>query len=135
MAYIEWTDSLSVGVKKFDDQHKVLVSIINDLHQSLSEGKTNDVMSQILERLLDYTIEHFAEEEKYFVKYGYPETADHKEKHTRLIDEVVQLRKQLDEGDITISYETMGFLQDWLIHHVLQADMKYKDFFHSKNVD
>ncbi len=135
MAYIEWTDSLSVGVKKFDEQHKILISIINELHQSLSEGRTNDVMSKILEKLLDYTIEHFAEEEKYFIKYDYPETTDHKEKHTKLIDEVVHLKNKLDEGDITISYETMSFLQNWLVEHVLQADMKYKNFFHSKKVD
>jgi hemerythrin len=38
MAFINWTDELSVGVELFDNDHKKLVSLANSLHESITVG-------------------------------------------------------------------------------------------------
>lgn len=134
MAFIEWSDTLSVGVTEFDNQHKRLIDIINKMHDSLSSGKTNDVIKEILDGLLDYTIEHFSAEENFFEKYKYSEITKHREQHNKLLKEVMDLKNRLENSDISLSYETMVFLQDWLTKHILECDMKYKEFFRSHGI-
>jgi len=33
-----WTDSMSVGVKMLDDDHKKLIDMVNELHDGILEG-------------------------------------------------------------------------------------------------
>ncbi len=134
MAYIEWTDSLSVGVELFNRQHRKLLDMVNEMYDALTSGKTNDVMEEILERLIDYTVEHFQSEEGYFKKYDYPLNKQHKQEHDSLVKDVLLLKEKFVNGDVTISYETMSFLQDWLQKHILESDMDYKAFFNGKGV-
>jgi len=32
---IEWSDDLSVGIQEIDEQHKVLVGLVNDMHDAI----------------------------------------------------------------------------------------------------
>ncbi len=37
--FVEWSDELSVGVEEIDEQHKVLVGLVNEMHEAiLSRG-------------------------------------------------------------------------------------------------
>lgn len=134
MAYIEWSESLSVGVKHFDTQHHKLVEMVNELYDALSSGRTNDIIGEIFNRLIDYTVEHFKSEEELFEKYGYDKAKQHTDEHNDLVQDVLSLKEKFEAGDITISYETMTFLQNWLTEHILKSDMDYKDFFNQKGV-
>lgn len=44
MAFINWSDKLSVGVQQMDMQHKRLVELINELYEAMNSGKGNDVL-------------------------------------------------------------------------------------------
>ncbi|MCC6132451.1 MAG: hemerythrin, partial [Acidobacteria bacterium] len=56
MSLITWSDELSVGVSAFDNQHKRLVALINELHDAMSAGKGSKVLGKILSELADYTV-------------------------------------------------------------------------------
>src|SRR5512140_2145124 len=62
-AHIEWSDELSVGIQEIDEQHKVLVGLVNDMHRAIHEHHGRDTARAILEKLGDYTRVHFAVEE------------------------------------------------------------------------
>lgn len=36
--FIEWSDTLSVGVKEIDDQHKKLIDMLNELNKAIQSG-------------------------------------------------------------------------------------------------
>ncbi|MGC3998096.1 MAG: bacteriohemerythrin [Anaeromyxobacter sp.] len=134
MALINWKPQLSVGVKLFDDQHKVLIGMINDLHAALAGGKGNDVMGPILTGLAEYTQTHFAEEEQLLAKHGYPGLAVHKIEHRKLLDQVGALQQKHKSGNTMISVEVMHFLRDWLSTHIQGEDAQYGKFLNARGV-
>lgn len=134
MAFITWTEDLSVGVQLFDNDHKELVSIANRLHDSISVRSQQAVLSSLLNDLLKYTIYHFSHEEGYMISYGYPDYERHKTEHEALIKKVEDYIVQVESGQSSISLSLMGFLKDWLVNHIMRSDRQYMDFFQKQGV-
>ncbi len=134
MALIEWSESLSVNVTTFDNEHKKLIDMINDLNDAMREGKSNHVMGDIISRLLDYTRMHFRAEEQLFSKYGYPDAELHKKEHEELVKKVVDIQERFNSGQIALSIEIMNFLRDWLRNHIKKSDKAYGSFFNEIGV-
>ncbi|WP_235893931.1 bacteriohemerythrin [Oceanidesulfovibrio indonesiensis] len=131
---ITWSSDLSVGIDSIDDQHKVLVDLINELNEAMKQRKADSVILDILDRLKGYVVEHFAHEEKLFAKHGYPEARSHKDVHQKFVDKVLDFEKQLKSGSVTLSMEVMKFLKDWLTGHIMGTDKKYSPFLRQKGV-
>ena len=131
---MRWDSSLQLGIGQIDDQHKQLVTMINDLHRAMKQRQTMATMGGILERLVSYTVYHFGHEEKLFQKHGYPEYDQHKKIHETLVGKVVEFKSKIDRGDSTISMELMDFLKDWLVSHIKGTDKKYVPFLQEKGV-
>ena len=55
-ALVEWSDELSVGIEEIDEQHKVLVNLVNNMHAAIVEHKGSDATKVILRQLIQYTI-------------------------------------------------------------------------------
>jgi len=134
MAFIIWNDALSVQIAEIDAQHKCLIDLINQLHDSMKAGRGNDIIGSVLLDLLKYTQFHFATEEKYFHKYAYPEAFLHKKQHDDLTRKTKELTASHSQGKLTISIETMNFLRDWLKVHILESDKKYGPFLCSRGL-
>ncbi|CAG1000592.1 Bacteriohemerythrin [Methylophilaceae bacterium] len=134
MALFEWKSEFSVSVTKFDDHHKKLINLINELHEAMLKGKQHSVIGKILNALADYTKYHFAEEEKLMVAYKYPGLVEHRAQHDAFVEKVADCIKKYEEGKLAISLEVMNFLRDWLKGHILSTDKKYTAFFAANKV-
>jgi methyl-accepting chemotaxis protein/hemerythrin len=127
---VEWSDDLSVHVRTIDEHHMVLLDLINELYSAMRQRKAGEVIGEVAERLLEYTIYHFGYEEKIFDKHGYPETGPHKKLHKIFIDKIADFRDDVNAGKVTASNDIIRFLKDWLIKHIMVVDSKYTDFMH-----
>ena len=127
-----WGPKLILGIDKIDEQHKELVSLINQLHKSMKLKKGRQKSGEILKGLADYTVYHFGFEEELFEKYDYPETAEHIKIHKDLVTQVVDFKIQFEEGRATLTMDLMNFLTDWLKNHTLNTDKKYVPFLKKK---
>jgi len=134
MALITWSDTLSVKVKQFDDQHKKLVDMVNQLFDAMKTGKGSQVMGDILKQLIAYTQTHFAAEERLLKQYAYPDFEAHKKEHNALVMQVLDLQKQFQEGKPVLTQNIMTFLRDWLSRHIQGDDKKYGIFLNGKGV-
>ncbi len=134
MALITWTDSYSVKVKEFDQQHQKLVSLINDLHEAMKAGKAKNIMEMMLDELESYTAYHFKSEEDQMKKHTYPDMAKHIDEHIGFVKKVQDFKAQYSAGKATLSLEISNFLRDWLLNHINGTDKKYSDFFNQKGV-
>jgi hemerythrin len=134
MAFINWDETFSVRVEQFDNQHKKLVDLINELFETLSQGTAKDKISDIIGELVEYTKIHFRSEEAYFQKLGYPESTEHKAEHDDFEEEILSFQEAFETGSLTLSRDVMFFLKNWLMRHILGTDQKYSDFFNANGI-
>jgi hemerythrin-like metal-binding protein len=132
---IEWNDKLSVGVDSIDNQHKILVKIINELFDSYFNHYDGTTSIRTMSKLMVYIHEHFKYEEELFDKYQWPQRNAHKNTHAILTKKVLDLKAQLDKDhDMENSLKLMELLKEWLAEHILVEDQKYAEFLRSKNI-
>jgi hemerythrin len=134
MALFNWSNEYSVNIKEIDEQHKVLISLINELHDKMKVGKAKEVLGDILDKLIDYTVYHFKHEENLFASNGYPDSNIHKTVHVGLVQQVKEIKKNFEGGKVVLSMEVMNFLKGWLGNHILGTDKKYSSYLNSKGV-
>ena len=131
---VEWNDSLSVGIQEIDEQHKVLVDLLNEMNRAIINRQGTQVTGAILQRLAHYTKVHFAVEESLMRILGYPDYEAHKARHDTLIDQMNELQTKLASGKPSTTFELMHFLKVWLTKHIQESDNEYSDFFFSRGV-
>lgn len=135
MAYLDWKDSLSVGIKEIDDEHRELVNMVNDLHSAMSTGKGKDALGGVLDRLINYTVSHFAHEEELMRKYSYPDSFKHTNEHRQLTKTAVDVQTKFKSGQtIGLSIEVMDFLRNWLTTHIQDVDTRFGAFLQTKGL-
>jgi hemerythrin len=132
--FVEWKDELSVGIETIDDDHKKLLTLINNLQTAVYYPTGEAFERQALKELVDYTKYHFDREEKLMLDNGYPDYEPHKRQHEAMIAKVHGFCERYEkdrEGPID---ELTGFLKDWLLQHIAGTDQKYSAHLHSRGV-
>lgn len=129
MAFIEWSESMSVGNSAVDHDHKIIVQLINQLHQELSTTQDRKTQGSTLNTLIDYTLYHFAREEQVMQACKYPLFAEHKRQHEGLTEQVADIAHRFNEKkEDIIQDELLEFLKNWLINHILKQDMGFRPY-------
>ncbi len=124
MAQFLWTDDLCTGNEFIDGDHRKLISMVNALFDSMAKGHANEIISKVLHNLIIYTKEHFGREEAEMKRIRYAAWISHKSEHTKLIDQVAELKASLDAGEKINILTVSSFLGDWLRNHILTVDKK-----------
>lgn len=126
MSLIVWNNDMSVGVPSIDEQHKKLVSMINDLYEASQEGREVSVIKETLGRLIAYTNEHFQYEEMLFDKTQYPKAQEHRSEHRALTQSVREMEERFQrENTKEACQEMLAFLVRWLMDHTMGSDKLY----------
>lgn len=129
-----WSEQLEVGIAEIDQQHRWLVDTTNTLHRLLSSQEAYaDQLGDILEQLMDYTMNHFIVEEELFQRLGYPESAAHKAQHNLFCERVMGLLTRHDMGE-TVGLDALTLLKDWLTNHIIKVDKKYVEHFRAQGI-
>ena len=138
MAFMEWTDECRVGVQQFDDDHKMLFSIANELYDSVLAGSGANIdatLSNAFSRLKAYTYLHFKHEEDIFERTGYPNARSHKGLHDiakKMFAKMPSDASHADPGQLAM--ELVKVLKGWLLLHIQEEDKKYGAFLNSKGI-
>ncbi|QEL64030.1 hemerythrin [Oryzomicrobium terrae] len=128
MAFMPWGDALKIGIDSIDAQHHWLVNATNTLHDEiLRDEPRTAVIGEVLEGLVDYTMNHFIVEEELFQRLGYPESPGHQAEHNRFTSGALDLLQRFESGQ-AVSVEALEFLKNWLTHHILEVDRAYVPF-------
>lgn len=122
---LTWENSYSVGVRELDEQHKQMIELINSLETGMNTMDSRDSMVKILNGLVAYTKDHFANEELYFKQFDYEKTEEHIQEHLKLMSEVEKLVYRFELKEVLDQDQIMSFLTGWLVDHILGADQEY----------
>jgi hemerythrin-like metal-binding protein len=130
MSLMTWTSAMSVGLPELDEDHRVLIRIINQLAESEKNEDHVSVLRQSLYSLLRYAEFHFAREEKVLAVCEFPGMTHHKQEHRAFTDHMRKLAAALDDEELPaaeiVNQELLTYLRDWLNHHILIEDMSYR---------
>lgn len=125
---IPWKKAYSVNIQEIDEQHKLLIQMINDLHRTIAKKSNPGTVCEVLERLMYYTRTHFEEEESLMRNADFPGYEAHKARHAQFIGEVEALerRAKISQGsEQLVGMEMLFKLKDWLVDHIVVMDMDY----------
>jgi hemerythrin len=134
MALMTWSKKFSVGVQALDDQHTVLVQLLNDLHAAMMKGQTQTFTGPLLHKLAEYTRTHFTAEEKILSAARFPALAEHRKIHINLLKQVDEFAARYDKGQVTLNLDLLTFLRDWLNTHILKEDHEYGSWLNEHGV-
>jgi len=125
---LQWREQLSVGNDLIDNDHKHLITIINQAEDTLATMNLSSLKS-VLNSLADYSKFHFAREEWVAGAAGFPQVPQLHQSHEALIKKLTEVSQELDtELSETAAQNLVQFLRDWLINHVIKEDLMMKPF-------
>lgn len=122
----EMKEDYYIGVELIDKQHEELFTIANEAYLLLKNefivDKFDDIVAIIL-RLKEYAIQHFKDEEAYMLGIGHKKLLSHKTEHEDFIEKVNSIDfDTMDRNQTESLLDILEFLNDWLIHHILEKD-------------
>ena len=123
-----FTEEYYTGIEIIDEEHAELFRIIkraNDLiTEELLHDKYDEIVS-VIERLRDYTIQHFSDEEEYMASINYEDLDIQKKTHEMFVDKLNDINlDDLDDHQQQYLIELVDFLLMWLVNHILKMDKK-----------
>jgi len=131
MSFINWNENTTVHVEKIDSQHKTMVDIVNDLHESHSVYSKKRII-EILHSLLEDLKFHFFTEEDYMKKYKFPGYISHKLEHDRFMRNFIDYIVKLESGDKEFDIDFLNSFRNWFINHLELNDKKCAIFVKEK---
>jgi len=130
---IIWDSSFSVNHDVIDEQHKVLIDIINKFYHAFENARAFSELKNILDEMVDYARYHFAIEEKIIEDNNLVFLELHKKEHEFFIEKAKIFQQRFLSQDITLSFDVMDFLRNWLIDHILVKDKYLAEEFKKLN--
>lgn len=125
----KWDEKYSVGIQSIDNQHKELFNHLNNLLNALKQGQASHITAQIVAELEKYTRIHFHKEEYFFYLFNFSGSKTHIAEHQMFIQKMNKLKSELKSGNISSTLDLLGFLKEWIEHHVLVVDKEYSECF------
>ena len=121
-----WDINFDTGIAKIDEQHRVLVGLLNKLANCLVNSDNIELNSTFKE-LADYAEMHFKEEEDIWYDYFKDDSwySSHQLLHASFLPAIVDIKEQSDGTSLTEMIEQIvKFLIRWLAFHIIDNDMR-----------
>jgi hemerythrin-like metal-binding protein len=130
---LEWGPSLVTGVEAIDEQHKMLVDMLNEANLRMRSHIDRSVTEDIVRDLMSYALYHFETEEELMLDHGYsqgsPEDASkHLSEHRDFSRTVGSVQQDLIAGKPITREALLGFLNNWLVNHIMHTDKRLAAF-------
>ncbi len=133
MHLITWTPQLSVGVQPIDNDHKLLVSLINQLYYVIEDGQDRETVGSVLNAFCEYAEYHFEREEMLMRVCGYPDLKKHKKAHDAVKVKVNDVHDDYAKSEnMDLSEDVLDFIRAWFVEHLQKQDKLYQPFMEGK---
>lgn len=130
MTTFEWKSEYDTGVEEIDNQHKVLVSLINELGGLVGDNFDRGAAEEVFDKLKNYTVFHFATEEGLMAQYHYGERDLHAHllQHRQFEKEIASVQHDFNQISIEDCNVILSYLTNWLINHICKVDKRFSAF-------
>ncbi|MFZ6693330.1 hemerythrin domain-containing protein [Undibacterium sp. SXout20W] len=112
-----WSDRLSLSYGPMDETHKEFVTFC----AALSDDNPATFV-QRLDALIEHSIAHFEQENKWMVDNNFPPAGCHKQEHDAVLEVMQEVRQRFLNGDVDLAPRLAEELPHWFEHHVDTMD-------------
>jgi hemerythrin-like metal-binding protein len=115
---------MTTGVDSVDDQHKQLITWLNDLLAAMSKGQGRNEIAGLLDQLGTYAGTHFGHEEACMAKYNCPVAAQNIAQHKDFIITFTSFKEEFERDGATahLVVRVESELMRWLSSHIKRTD-------------
>jgi len=124
MDNIVWNDKYNIGIPEIDEQHKRIVTMINDLVNDLVPENIFDTVM----KMSKYADDHFDLEEKLMFQCDCDQSHAHRNQHLYFRQKTSELAG-LDYTTGKHTLDAFSYLCEWFINHIMTVDMEYRHCF------
>jgi len=125
VSLLTWNHACEVEVPAMDDQHGILMDTVNELRLAMTHGRGREEVSEILDRLIEFTRMHFQSEEQLMEQAAFPGLAEHRLAHQRMLAELLAAANCLQYGKFAKIQPQLSALRDSLLQHIEILDREY----------
>jgi hemerythrin len=125
--FFEWDAKYNLGVQAMDDEHRLIIDAMNQLYELHVAKALGPRLLKVMQHLVQVTRRHFADEEAYMEKLGYPDLRKHRHMHAHLLERLDQFEAQM-RGSGAATEDLFNFLKMWLKAHICGIDTQYAKF-------
>ena len=123
-----FTDEFRTQIPLVDKEHETLFDLVRQtyelVHDEFRVDKFDDIV-EIIEELRDYTIKHFADEERYMKSINYDGLPEQVAAHTAFVEKLNNIDfDEIDRDQEDTLDRLIKFLLNWLVQHILKVDKK-----------
>ena len=118
-------DKYSVGILIIDEEHKKLIDIINLAIVSKKQNYNSEKTKEVLNEMVEYTYTQFSTEETDTLKSNLPRYLFYRNEVLDFMDGAIVNYLYLPMDSYQIINETLEFLKEWFVNHILETDKKY----------
>jgi len=131
-----WSNDYSVNIISIDNEHKLLVELINEFDSALDihGAFQTKIVIVTLNKLALYIRRHFESEERFLQLNSYPDYNEHKQDHDLLLDRLSQFERNFLTAKQSFNEEMLLFLKDWLVRHIILHDHKFGEYYRDKDL-
>jgi hemerythrin len=123
--YFHWDASVyGIHVPEMDREHEILIGHMNTLHLLHEARGDRAAVGAVLNELVAYTRKHFADEEAYMSRIGFPGAQIHAGIHRQLLERIGVFAAEFARTGV-LPKEFFAFLKMWLKAHICGVDSKY----------
>ncbi|WP_297809607.1 hemerythrin family protein [uncultured Helicobacter sp.] len=122
-----WSKEISVHNEKIDEQHKKLFEIAGRAYMMTEKKSSKEEVIGVLRELLEYTKEHFKDEEAYMQSISFPRLEMHRGRHQEIIRDMISAVTQVQNLN-NLKDEIAKIAKNWLLEHIIKEDMQIEKF-------
>ena len=120
-----WTKDLESGNREIDQDHMLLASQVNKLHDLIINSYPIDTIYESIDTLTKHIREHFVREEAIILSKGFVNYMEHRSIHNRLLSEYEIILKKAMNGDISLAAFMSFLVEKVLINHINEDDKQF----------
>ena len=124
----KWGDHLLLSVPQLDNQHRELISQVNEFSAAVDAGASRAELELRLTQLIEAFQGHFDSEEGLMQSSLFSGLAQHADEHRKLIGQMTGLRDGLGSGGVKLCGALALFARLWTEQHIAGPDRTFAQF-------
>lgn len=127
---LSWSEELVLGDPRTDHTHQEFIDLVNATTAAASEKKL-----ALYQQLVQHTIEHFAQEERWMTACGIPSDFCHFSQHNSVLEVMKEVERRALAGEVAYIGSMIEALVEWFPTHASSMDAGLVSYLQEKGFD